>query len=164
MGDRHPNQLLTRPITHMAKVELRSCFTTLPEVDVGTCEGGAHLVPLLPTHTIQVRSHDDEHRRLLSHRCQRCAMGRSAAPAAQSQVASRWTRTEALGAAPRYRRDFLREQDGVPMAHDAQAYRQWADELWRLPPLAARGRLGTGHGDAAPVGAPEPRPATRTVR
>src|SRR5262245_14061273 len=29
---------------------LRSCFNTLTEVDSGTCEGGAHVVTLLPTH------------------------------------------------------------------------------------------------------------------
>ena len=59
---------------------------------------------------------------------------------------------------------FLRQQDGVPMAHDAHGYRQWAYDLWLLQTLASRWGLGTGDGDAAPGGTPEPRTAARTVR
>jgi hypothetical protein len=51
--------------------KVRSYFKTLTEVSAGTCEGGAQVGKLLPTHTIEVRSFDDEHRMSLSHRCQR---------------------------------------------------------------------------------------------
>src|SRR5437764_8415124 len=107
---------------------------------------------------------DDEHRRSLSHRCARCAMGGSPACAAPAHVASWGTRAETPGPPPRHQWHFLCQQDGVPMAHAAHRVWTMGDGLRLLAPLAARRGLDAGHGHAAPVGTPEPRAAARTVR
>src|SRR5262245_20870722 len=59
---------------------------------------------------------------------------------------------------------FLRQQDRVSMADDAEGSRQWPHDLWLLSPLAARGELGVGHGCATPAGMPEPRASPRAFR
>ena len=71
-------------------------------------------------------------------------MGGSPACAALTQVASWGTRAETHRPPPRHQWHFLCQQDGVPMAHDAHGYRQWAYDLWLLQTLASRWGLGTG--------------------
>src|SRR5262249_37442705 len=91
---------------------LRSGFKTPREVSPRGCEGDAHSITFLPTHTIKVRSVAHEHRVSLSHRSERCAMGGPATRAAPAQVAPGRPRIETDEPPPRHQWLFYVNKTG----------------------------------------------------
>src|SRR2546423_1265973 len=83
------------------------------------------------------------------------------APQAHMDAGEPWTPPASAAAGGQWY--FLREQDGLPVAHAAPRFWAVGDGLWLLSALAPGWGVGAGHDRAPPDRAPLPRASRRAV-